>query len=198
MWLDNLLEFIRLGFQHIIPWGLDHILFIIALFLTARRWQGLLIQVTFFTLAHTLTLGLASAGLVSVPGWIVEPAIALSISAMALDAIFDRGKGRWRLLLIFLFGLLHGLGFASQMVGYLEGADFAIALGGFNVGVELGQLTVLAITGLVAFGVKRILGAFKLANLYRMAVVIPVAVAIACVGAYWAVERSGVLNLASL
>ena len=86
MWLDNLATFIELGFRHIMPLGLDHILFIVAIFLNARSWQSLLLQATTFTFAHTITLGLAAAGLVSAPASLVEPLIALSIAVLAMCA----------------------------------------------------------------------------------------------------------------
>ena len=193
MWFDNVGTFIEFGFQHIIPQGLDHVLFVIALYLNARNWPSLFVQVTTFTLAHTITLGLASTGVVGAPGDIIEPLIAVSIIVLALEAIFFREGTIWRLPVIFAFGLLHGLGFGSVMKVYLENADLSAGLVGITVGVELGHLAVLVATGIVAFLVQLTLKAVNRPGLYRPAFVIPVAGLIALVGAYWALQRVGVL-----
>jgi hypothetical protein len=194
MWFDNLLTFIELGFRHILPLGLDHILFIVAIYLTSQGWKSLLLQVTMFTLAHTLTLGLAAGGLVNVSPDIVEPLIALSIAVVAVEAIFIRKTPIWRLPVIFAFGLFHGLGFASQMIGYLEGSDFATALIGFNLGVELGQLIVLLVAFVIALTVRLLLAFMKRPDLYHWVFVRPVAAGIALFGAYWVLERTGVIG----
>ncbi|MGL5008696.1 MAG: HupE/UreJ family protein, partial [Paracoccaceae bacterium] len=134
------------GFEHIIPKGLDHILFVLGLFFYALRAGPLLAQVTAFTLAHTVTLALASLGIVSVPASIVEPLIAASIVYVAVENIFGGRIGAVRVAVVFGFGLLHGLGFASVLgnVG-LQDSRFAVGLIGFNIGVELGQLAVIAV-----------------------------------------------------
>jgi hypothetical protein len=194
MQFDNLLTFIELGFRHILPLGLDHILFIVAIYLTSRGWRSLLLQVTCFTLAHTITLGLAAAGVVNVSPDIVEPLIALSIAVVAVEAIFVERAPRWRLPVIFAFGLFHGLGFASMMRDYMEGADFPTALLGFNVGVEIGQLVVLAATAAVAFLVRLALRGVSRPDLYRWVFVRPVAAAIALFGAWWVLERTGLIG----
>jgi hydrogenase/urease accessory protein HupE len=195
MWLDNLATFIELGFRHILPLGLDHILFIVAIFLNARNWQSLLLQATTFTLAHTITLGLAAAGLISAPAHVVEPLIALSIAVLAIEAVFFKQSNKWRLPVIFGFGLFHGLGFGEIMKAYLENADFAVGLAGFAIGVELGQLTVLAISAAVAFAVSFVLKSLLgKPELYRPIVVQPVAAVIALIGLYWAVERVGLVG----
>ena len=84
MWFDNVGTFIEFGFQHIIPQGLDHVLFVVALYLNARSWPSLILQVTTFTVAHTITLGLAATGVLSGPGEIIEPLIAVSIIILAI------------------------------------------------------------------------------------------------------------------
>ena len=138
-------NYIKIGFIHIIPRGLDHILFVLGLFFYAPRWRPLLVQITIFTLAHSLTLALASRGLVTVPATIVEPLIAASIAYVALENLWQKKLRLSRLLIIFAFGLLHGLGFAAVLsdIG-LPSTDFLISLISFNVGVELGQITVIA------------------------------------------------------
>jgi hypothetical protein len=179
-------RFIVSGFEHIIPKGLDHILFVLGLFFFSLRLSPLLWQVTAFTLAHTVTLALASTGVVSLPASIVEPLIAASIVYVAVENIFG-GKGEvgWsRVALVFGFGLLHGLGFASVLsdVGLPEGR-FVVALIGFNIGVELGQLAVIA----AAFVLLAL--PFGRRDWYRQVIAIPASLAIAGIGAWWTFER---------
>ena len=175
--------YIPVGFDHILPKGLDHILFVLGLFFLSTRLRPLIWQVSAFTLAHTVTLALGALGWVNVPGSIVEPLIAASIVYVAVENLFTSGLSRWRPFVIFGFGLLHGLGFASVLgeFGLPEG-QLIPALIGFNIGVELGQLTVIAI----AFA---LVGWFMRRDWYRRAVSVPASCAIALVGAYWCVER---------
>lgn len=191
--IDNLAAFIEFGFRHIIPDGPDHMLFVVALFLNARGWVSLLIQVTTFTVAHTITLGLAATGLVEAPANIVEPMIALSITVLAVEAIFFRKANAWRLPVIFTFGLFHGLGFGSLMKAYLESADLWVGLAGITIGVEAGHLSVLAVAAAVAFAMRSALTSIDQGDVYRRAFVVPVATIIALVGAYWTLERTGLL-----
>ncbi|MBY6161319.1 HupE/UreJ family protein [Mameliella alba] len=240
--------YIPVGFEHILPMGLDHILFVLGLFFLSTRLGPLLWQISAFTLAHTVTLALGALGYVNIPGSIVEPIIAASIVYVAVENIVSDGLHKWRPVVIFVFGLLHGLGFASVLGEFgLPAGQFIPALIGFNVGVELGQLTVIAIafllvylaqrvdsgrtdlrTGQVVYGVLALgfvaagyllngpgfteaMGAgapvflWPLAGLsilcllsasfvddvraYRHFVAVPASLAIACVGAYWFVER---------
>lgn len=193
MWFDNVGTFIEFGFQHILPQGLDHVLFVVALYLNARSWNSLLLQVTTFTLAHTITLALAATGVVSSPGDVIEPLISLSIVLLALEAIVFRKPNSWRLPVIFAFGLLHGLGFGSVMKAYLENADLSAGLIGITVGVEMGHLLVLVVTGIVAFLIQLMLKSLKRSSLYQPAVVTPAAAIIAAIGLYWTLQRVGVL-----
>lgn len=179
------LNYIPVGFDHILPKGLDHILFVLGLFFLSPAMGPLLWQVSAFTLAHTVTLALGALGWVTVSPAIVEPLIAASIAFVAIENIFSTNLHRWRPLVVFGFGLLHGLGFASVLQEFgLPQAQFIPALIGFNVGVELGQLTVIALAFLAVgawFGGK---------SWYRAAISIPASAAIACVGLYWAFERT--------
>ena len=179
-----LLSYISVGFTHIVPEGLDHILFVLGLYLLAVSWRPLLLQVTAFTVAHSITLGLGLYGYVSVPPSIVEPMIALSIVYVAVENILTSKLTVWRPFVVFAFGLLHGLGFASVLreVG-LQPGDYAMGLIGFNIGVELGQLTVIA-TAFLLTGYW-----FKAKPWYRQRIVWPASAAIAMTGAFWAVER---------
>ncbi|MDD9717842.1 HupE/UreJ family protein [Dinoroseobacter sp. PD6] len=177
-------DYIGIGFAHIVPKGLDHILFVLGLFFFRLALKPLVFQVTAFTLAHTVTLALATLGLVSVPPAIVEPLIAISIVYIAVENILGGAIGWRRTAVVFGFGLLHGLGFASVLgeIG-LDPARFLTGLIGFNIGVELGQLAVLA-AAFVLLGLP-----FGRMDWYRRAVAVPASVGIALVGAWWAVER---------
>jgi hydrogenase/urease accessory protein HupE len=194
MWFENVGQFIDFGFVHIIPEGLDHVLFVIALYLNARSWGALLLQVTTFTVAHTVTLALAATGVVMVDASLVEPLIAISIVVLAIEAIvLPNSRNAWRLPVIFAFGLLHGLGFGSLMAPALQTADLSAGLVGITLGVELGHLAVLAATAAVSVALQFILKRANAAQLYRPAFVMPVAAIIALVGAFWTLQRVGVL-----
>jgi hydrogenase/urease accessory protein HupE len=181
------LEIIRLylwlGYTHILPKGLDHILFVLGIFLLSPRLKTMLMQVTAFTIAHSITLGLSMYGVVSLSSRIVEPLIALSIAYVAVENLLTRELKPWRLALVFLFGLLHGLGFAGVLreLG-LPRDEFLTALLTFNLGVEGGQLTIIAVAWLAT-------ASFAKRWWYRERVVIPVSLAIAATGLYWMVTR---------
>ena len=182
--LATFTNYLVIGFEHIVPKGLDHILFVLGLFFFSLQMSPLLMQVTAFTLAHTVTLALATLGVVSVSAAIVEPLIAASIVYVAVENIFGGRIGWRRTAVVFGFGLLHGLGFASVLgdIG-LEPSRFLGSLISFNIGVELGQLTVIAAAFLTVgywFGQKR---------WYRNAIAVPASALIASVGAYWSIER---------
>jgi hypothetical protein len=183
---QSFIDYVPVGFDHIVPKGLDHILFVLGLFFFSTRLPPLLWQVTAFTLAHTITLALSSLGYASVPGSIVEPLIAASIVFVAVENIWSKDRvSPWRPAIVFGFGLLHGLGFASVLgeFGLPEGA-FIPALIGFNVGVELGQLAVIAAAALLFWTWA------SRQPWYRKVVAIPASLVIAAVGAYWVVERT--------
>ncbi len=145
-------SYVPTGFDHIVPLGVDHILFVLGLFFLSTHLRPLLWQVSAFTLAHTITLALAALGYVTVPASIVEPLIALSIAYVAVENIFMRTLSPWRPFIIFGFGLLHGLGFASVLAQFgLPEANFVPALIGFNIGVEIGQICVIAVAYLCVY-----------------------------------------------
>ena len=177
-------DYIRIGFIHIIPRGLDHILFVLGLFFYAPRWRPLLLQITIFTLAHSLTLAFASRGLVTVSATIVEPLIAASIAYVALENLWQKKLRLSRLLIIFAFGLLHGLGFAMVLsdIG-LPSTDFLISLVSFNAGVELGQITVIA----AALMFSRLLPLST--DDYRRFIAVPASLVIGVIGIGIAAER---------
>lgn len=179
-WAESFLQ----GFLHVLPKGLDHILFVLGLFLYRREWRPLLSQSLAFTLAHTVTLGLAAAGLVRLPGHWVEPMIALSLVAVALENLRS-SKNRnttLRLAIVFGFGLVHGLGFAGALSVWLKPGDgFLTALLCANLGVEAAQATILAVTWILTIPLHstpfyprlRLAGCMTIAGL----------------GALWAIER---------
>jgi hypothetical protein len=154
---QTFVRYIPIGFDHIVPKGLDHILFVLGLFFLSARMRPLLTQVSLFTLAHTITLALAALGYVVVPGSIVEPLIAASIVYVAVENIFMKNLSPWRPFVVFGFGLLHGLGFASVLAEFgLPESAFVPALIGFNVGVEIGQLSVIAVMFLCVWQAVRV------------------------------------------
>lgn len=181
--LSSIFGYLKIGFVHIVPRGLDHMLFVVGLFLLAPRIRPLLIQVSAFTVAHTITLALSVLGVFSLPLSIVEPLIALSIALVAFENIITDRIHPWRPILVFLFGLLHGLGFAGVLgdIGLPQG-DFIWALILFNVGVEFGQLFVLmCVFALCFFFMKK--------SWYRKCLTMPASFLIGLVGLYWTIER---------
>ena len=158
--------------------------FVIGIFLLGTRLAPMLAQVTTFTVAHTITLGLTMFGVLSLPGRVVEPLIALSIAYVAIENIVTSELKPWRLALVFGFGLLHGMGFAGVLAELgLPRGEFVSALMSFNLGVEGGQLAVIA-------GLFVALGWARHAPWYRRAAVVPLSLDIAGVGVYWTVTRA--------
>ena len=177
-------QYLVLGYTHILPKGSDHILFVLGIFLLSTKWKPVLLQVTAFTVAHTITLGLTIYGLVSLRPSIVEPLIALSIVYVAVENVTTSELKPWRVALVFGFGLLHGMGFAGVLSQLgLPRSEFLTGLLCFNAGVELGQITVI-LAAFLLIGLP-----FRNKPWYRRRVVIPLSLAIAAVGLYWAVTR---------
>lgn len=178
------LLYLQLGYKHIIPLGLDHILFVLSLFLLSPKLKHLLWQATAFTVAHSVTLGLVMYHVITPSAKIVEPVIALSIMFVALENIFSSKLKASRIGIVFLFGLVHGMGFANALgqLGLPQNAYF-LSLVMFNVGVELGQITVILLAFFLLgkwFGEK---------PYYRKAIVIPLSILIAAMAGYWTIER---------
>jgi hydrogenase/urease accessory protein HupE len=173
---------IRLGFTHILPRGLDHILFVVGLFLLSTRVRQLLIQVSAFTLAHSITLGLCLYGLVSLPGRIVEPLIALSVAYVGVENLFTSRLQPWRVFVVFAFGLLHGLGFAEALADlHLARADMLSTLVSFNLGVELGQLAVIGMAATALY--------LALRAEWRPAAVRLASAGVGIMGIVWTIQR---------
>lgn len=177
-------QYLRLGFTHIVPEGLDHILFVLGIFLLTTRLRPVLVQVTAFTIAHSVTLGLTMYGIVSMPSRVVEPLIALSVAYVGLENIATSKLTPWRPAVVFGFGLLHGMGFAGALTGlHLPRAEVIPALISFNVGIELAQLFVIAVAFFaVAFR-------FRDRPWYRTRFVVPASALIAVTGLFWTVQR---------
>ena len=174
----------RLGFTHIIPQGFDHILFVVGLCLLSTKIKPMLWQATAFTVAHSITLALSMKNIFVVPSPIVEPIIALSIVFVAVENMLISQLKPWRILLVFLFGLIHGMGFASALneIGLPNGKFFTSILS-FNLGVELGQMAVIVSV------FSLIIIPFKNKPWYRKRIVYGLSACIALVAAYWVVAR---------
>lgn len=177
-------RYLTLGFTHIVPNGLDHMLFVLGIYLLSGRARSVLWQVSAFTVAHSITLGLSMYGVVAVSPRIVEPLIALSIAYVAIENIFLSELKAWRVALVFAFGLLHGMGFAGALKELgLPRSEFVTALLTFNVGVEAGQLAVI--------GAAFMLVGWHCANRawYRSRIVVPMSTLIGCTAVYWTIQR---------
>jgi len=181
---DTMVLYLKLGYQHILPLGLDHILFVLSLFLLSPKLKPVLLQSLAFTLAHSVTLCLAVYNIIRPSARIVEPLIALSIMYVALENIFSPRLKPSRIGVVFCFGLVHGLGFAGALSSLgLPQNSFLSSLVMFNAGVELGQLTVILLAWLLLaklFGHK---------PYYRKFIVIPLSALIAIVAGYWVLQR---------
>ena len=176
--------YLKLGYQHIIPQGFDHILFVLSLFLLSPRLKPVLWQATAFTVAHSITLGLAMYHVITPPARIVEPVIALSIMYVALENIFSAKLKPSRVGVVSLFGLVHGMGFAGALgrLG-LPQNSYLTSLVMFNAGVELGQVTIILLAYFLLgkwFGDK---------PYYRRYIVVPLSVGIALVAGFWTIQR---------
>lgn len=174
-----LAQYLVLGYQHILPEGVDHLLFVLGLCLGSESLRRLVVLITLFTVAHTLALGAVSLGLIPSSPRIVEPLILLTIIWIALENLRPRMKLQLRAALVLAFGLIHGMGFAGALktIG-LPGDAFLTALLGFNVGVELAQLTFICFVMLLLHQVRQ-------RSWYRVAVVRGGSSAIAATGLFW-------------
>jgi hydrogenase/urease accessory protein HupE len=177
-------QYLQLGFLHIVPEGLDHILFVLGIFLLTTKLKPILVQVTAFTIAHSVTLGLTMYGIVSLASRVVEPLIALSVAYVAIENMMTSKLTPWRPAVVFGFGLLHGMGFAGVLTELrLPRAEIIPALISFNVGIELAQLTVIAAAFFtVAFW-------YRDKWWYRARIAVPASAAIAATGLFWTVQR---------
>lgn len=181
---DTVFLYLKLGFEHIIPLGIDHILFVLSLFLLNPKLRPILTQATAFTVAHTVTLGLSMYQVINPPSAIVEPIIAISIVYVAMENILSPKLKPSRIGIVFLFGLIHGMGFASVLGNLgLPKDSFLTSLLLFNLGVELGQISIIILAYFLLgkfFGNK---------PYYRKYIVIPMSALIAIIATYWTIQR---------
>jgi hypothetical protein len=199
--MSELLTFMELGFRHIVALdAMDHILFLLALAAIYRitDWRETMWVITAFTVGHSVTLALAVTNTLSVPVAIVEFLIPVTILITAVEnlAVRDRGRamwgGRYRVAFAGIFGLVHGAGFATYLKALFVDR-VAIPLFGFNVGIELGQITVLIAAFALLHTADRIIASVKLPARSPAPLrlrVIAVSTVVALIAAHWAVERS--------
>lgn len=181
---DAAILYLQLGYKHILPLGFDHILFVLSLYLLSPRLKSVIWQASAFTVAHTITLGLAMYNVVKPVPSIIEPVIAISIMYVAIENIFSSKLKSSRIGIVFLFGLVHGMGFASVLGDLgLPKEAFLSCLIMFNVGVELGQITVI-LTAFILLGIY-----FSKKPYYHKVVVIPISVIIIGIAFFWTIER---------
>lgn len=184
--LNRFIEFIRQGVLHIVL-GPDHVLFVLSLLLMPIGFKALLRIVTTFTIAHCCTFLLAGLGILTVPASIVEPIIALSIMYVALTSVFFGqqsffGSAHNKLLIIFIFGLFHGLGFASVFTDLgIQSSNFIVPLLGFNLGIEIGQLCIIGLAIPVLDAVRKLPGHTRIIQAS--------AIAMSTVALLWFIER---------
>lgn len=176
--------YFKMGITHIVPLGYDHILFVVSLCLLNTKIRTILWQATAFTVAHTITLALSMKGIVKLPADVVEPLIALSIMFVAVENILLNELKAWRIAIVFMFGLVHGMGFASALneIG-LPGNKFFTSIFSFNAGVEIGQISIITLVFLliiIPFGKK---------PWYKKRIVYPISAIIALIAGYWTVQR---------
>jgi hypothetical protein len=181
---DVIWYYLKLGFTHIIPSGLDHILFVAGLCLLSNKIKVILWQATAFTVAHSITLAMSMKNIIVAPPAVVEPIIALSILFVAIENLLLTELKPWRVILVFLFGLVHGMGFASSLneIGLPEN-KFLTSILSFNVGVEFGQIAVIvAMFSLIVLPLGK-------RTVYRKAIVYPLSILIGITAFYWTIER---------
>ncbi len=183
--MSDTLRYLWLGFTHVIPMGFDHILFMVNLCFLNTRLRTVVLYCTLFTLAHSITLVLGAMGTLKLSSRLVEPVISFSVLATAVANLigFNSRKG-FRIPLIVLFGLFHGMGFASVLdAAGLSGRSFVLALLFFNGGVELAQVAI------VLSGYFLIVRPFSTRPWYQQQVVRPVSAVIACIAMFWTIMR---------
>ena len=176
--------YFKLGFSHIVPEGFDHVLFIVGICLINTKLKSIIYQASAFTVAHTISLALSMKNIIVAPSPVIEPIIALSIVFVAVENLILNELKPWRIVLVFLFGLIHGMGFASSLneIGLPPGKFFTSILM-FNVGVEVCQVFLISLVfGLIIFPLKN-------KTWYRYRVVYPISIGIALISSYWTIER---------
>ena len=184
MAFEVILQYLKLGFSHVIPLGFDHILFILTLFFLSSKMKTVVLQCSVFTVAHSLSLGLCASGFIMPNSNIIEPLIALSILFTAIENIVQDKINPWRIGIIFGFGLIHGMGFANALSAIgLPKNQFLTSLLSFNLGVEIGQISII-------FSAYFLISKWFSDKIwYKNRIVYPISSLIACVALYWTIER---------
>lgn len=181
---ETIAKYIQLGYTHVIPFGFDHVLFVLCLIFASSNIKSIIIQCSLFTIAHSLSLGLVLMGVFLPNSYYVEIFIAITILFTSIENILSDKVNPYRFILIFLFGLIHGMGFANALKGLgIPNNQFYSALFSFNLGVELAQITIIFLTYFLIN--KR----FSKKKYYRERIVYPISTIIACVALYWVIER---------
>jgi len=180
---ETLVYYLQLGFTHVLPLGFDHVLFVVCLFFFTPSIRKVALQCSIFTIAHSLTLVLVAYGLLLPYSQIIEPLITFSILIAAIENIIHSKMNPWRLVIIFVFGLVHGLGFAAGLLSAdLPKRQMLSAILSFNVGVEMAQITILFLLFILVFKIRK-------RQWYTERIVYPVSSLIACTALYWTIIR---------
>jgi hypothetical protein len=180
---NEILDYLKFGFLHILPFGADHLLFVLGLYLGAINLRALLILISTFTVAHSLTLIISTMGLFRLPPLIVEPIITATIVWIAVENLLVRKNAYVKTTLVFVFGLIHGMGFAGALAELgLPQESFLASLLSFNVGVEAGQIAFVA-------GLFALFGGLRKKAWYTPAIVKPGSVIIGVLATLWTIQR---------
>ncbi len=181
--IDTILFYLKMGFTHVLPLGFDHVLFVVCLFFFTTSVRTVVLQCTIFTFAHSLTLIMVAYGFLLPNSAIIEPLITFSILFTAIENIVHSKMNPWRLVIIFVFGLVHGLGFATGLLSlYLPESQILSSVLSFNLGVELGQIAILFTLFILVYKIKQ-------KKWYTERVVYPISSLIACTALYWTLVR---------
>jgi hypothetical protein len=182
-YFETLLYYLKMGFTHVVPLGFDHVLFVVCLFFFTPSIRNVVLQCSIFTLAHSLTLVLVAYGLLLPHSEIIEPLITFSILFTAIENIIHRKMNPWRLVIIFVFGLVHGLGFAAGLLSLdLSKSQMLTSILMFNLGVEIAQTVILLVLFILVYKIKK-------QHWYAERIVYPISSIIACIALYWTIAR---------
>jgi hypothetical protein len=180
---ETLVYYLQMGFTHVLPLGFDHVLFVVCLFFFTPSIRNVVFQCSIFTLAHSLTLVLVAYGLLLPHSEIIEPLIAVSILIAAVENIIHSKMNPWRLVIIFVFGLVHGLGFAAGLLNAdLPKSQMLSSVLSFNLGVEIAQIAIICVLFILVYKIKK-------KHWYTERIVYPVSSLIACTALYWTIDR---------
>lgn len=182
--INTFINYVSTGFTHVIPMGFDHILFILTLFFMNKSLRMVVIQCSVFTIAHSISLALSAANIILPDTAVIEPLIAVSILFTAIQNIVNDRVNKWRIVIVFLFGLIHGMGFANALKeNGIPDDHFVTALVAFNIGVEIAQIAIVLLAYLL------ISKWYSEKTWYKQRIVYPISACIACIAFYWTIAR---------